>query len=190
MTPSFWRGRRVLLTGHTGFKGAWASIMLADLGAKVSAFSLPPPDQSQSVAIDRRPNSHCRQDCRSTRPVRRCSDLLLRPARDRHSHGRAGAGARRLPRSARNLQQQRHGFGESARHLTLRRRVKGDPRGDQRQGLREFRRRIGLQRGQPARGRRSVQRIERRDGDCRQELCREFLCAARRAGWLRRAAAM
>jgi CDP-glucose 4,6-dehydratase len=42
MTPSFWRGRRVLLTGHTGFKGAWASIMLADLGAKVSAFSLPP----------------------------------------------------------------------------------------------------------------------------------------------------
>jgi CDP-glucose 4,6-dehydratase len=42
MTPSFWRGRRVLLTGHTGFKGAWASLMLADLGAKVTAFSLAP----------------------------------------------------------------------------------------------------------------------------------------------------
>jgi CDP-glucose 4,6-dehydratase len=42
MTPSFWRGRRVLLTGHTGFKGAWASLVLADLGAKVTAFSLAP----------------------------------------------------------------------------------------------------------------------------------------------------
>lgn len=42
MTPEFWQGRRVLLTGHTGFKGAWASLMLADLGAKVTAFSLTP----------------------------------------------------------------------------------------------------------------------------------------------------
>lgn len=42
MTPSFWRGRRVLLTGHTGFKGAWASAMLAGLGAEVTAFSLTP----------------------------------------------------------------------------------------------------------------------------------------------------
>jgi CDP-glucose 4,6-dehydratase len=42
MTPDFWRGRRVLLTGHTGFKGAWASVMLAGLGAKVTAFSLAP----------------------------------------------------------------------------------------------------------------------------------------------------
>jgi CDP-glucose 4,6-dehydratase len=42
MTPSFWRGRRILLTGHTGFKGAWASLMLADLGAEVTAFSLAP----------------------------------------------------------------------------------------------------------------------------------------------------
>jgi CDP-glucose 4,6-dehydratase len=40
MTPSLWRGRRILLTGHTGFKGAWASLMLADLGAEVTAFSL------------------------------------------------------------------------------------------------------------------------------------------------------
>jgi CDP-glucose 4,6-dehydratase len=52
MTPSFWRGRRVLLTGHTGFKGAWASLLLADLGAEVTAFSLPPatePNLWQSI---------------------------------------------------------------------------------------------------------------------------------------------
>ena len=33
--PDFWAGRRVLLTGHTGFKGAWLSLWLQALGAKV-----------------------------------------------------------------------------------------------------------------------------------------------------------
>ena len=38
----FWQGRRVFLTGHTGFKGAWAALWLADLGAEVHGFALPP----------------------------------------------------------------------------------------------------------------------------------------------------
>ena len=42
MTPSFWNGRRVFLTGHTGFKGAWLSLWLAELSAKVSGYALPP----------------------------------------------------------------------------------------------------------------------------------------------------
>ena len=33
--PSFWRGRRVLVTGHTGFKGGWLCLMLHELGAEV-----------------------------------------------------------------------------------------------------------------------------------------------------------
>jgi CDP-glucose 4,6-dehydratase len=37
--PTFWRGRRVLLTGHTGFKGAWLSLWLQELGAAVTGFS-------------------------------------------------------------------------------------------------------------------------------------------------------
>jgi CDP-glucose 4,6-dehydratase len=37
----FWRGRRVLLTGHTGFKGAWAARWLHRLGAQVYGFALP-----------------------------------------------------------------------------------------------------------------------------------------------------
>jgi CDP-glucose 4,6-dehydratase len=37
---TFWRGRRVLLTGHTGFKGAWLSLWLQSLGAKVIGISL------------------------------------------------------------------------------------------------------------------------------------------------------
>jgi CDP-glucose 4,6-dehydratase len=39
---SFWRDRRVFLTGHTGFKGSWLSLMLHQLGATVAGFSLAP----------------------------------------------------------------------------------------------------------------------------------------------------
>lgn len=46
--PGFWAGRRVLLTGHTGFKGAWAAIWLARMGAKVTGLALA-PDQEPSL---------------------------------------------------------------------------------------------------------------------------------------------
>ncbi|MDO9408191.1 CDP-glucose 4,6-dehydratase [Patulibacter sp.] len=39
VAPAMWRGRRVLLTGHTGFKGAWLSLWLQALGAEVTGFS-------------------------------------------------------------------------------------------------------------------------------------------------------
>ncbi len=38
----YWRGRRVLVTGQTGFKGSWLCLWLQQLGAEVSAFALPP----------------------------------------------------------------------------------------------------------------------------------------------------
>ena len=38
----FWQNKKVLLTGHTGFKGSWLSLWLSDLGAKVFGFALPP----------------------------------------------------------------------------------------------------------------------------------------------------
>jgi CDP-glucose 4,6-dehydratase len=41
----FWRGKRVFLTGHSGFKGTWLSIWLHRLGAEVMGFSLPPDTQ-------------------------------------------------------------------------------------------------------------------------------------------------
>jgi CDP-glucose 4,6-dehydratase len=41
--PGFWRDRRVLLTGHSGFKGVWLTLWLQLLGARVSGFSGPPP---------------------------------------------------------------------------------------------------------------------------------------------------
>jgi CDP-glucose 4,6-dehydratase len=43
--PDFWRGKRVFLTGHTGFKGSWMSLWLQSLGAELTGFALQPPTQ-------------------------------------------------------------------------------------------------------------------------------------------------
>lgn len=41
-SPQFWTGKRVLLTGHTGFKGSWCALMLRHLGADVYGYALAP----------------------------------------------------------------------------------------------------------------------------------------------------
>jgi CDP-glucose 4,6-dehydratase len=43
INPTFWNGKRVLLTGHTGFKGSWLSLWLQSMGAQVVGFALEPP---------------------------------------------------------------------------------------------------------------------------------------------------
>ncbi len=51
--PSFWQHKRVLLTGHTGFKGAWLALWLQQLGAEVHGLALPPdPDQPLFPALE------------------------------------------------------------------------------------------------------------------------------------------
>lgn len=45
VNADFWRRRRVMVTGHTGFKGGWLSLWLQKLGSTVAGYSLPPPSE-------------------------------------------------------------------------------------------------------------------------------------------------
>jgi CDP-glucose 4,6-dehydratase len=51
--PDFWAGRRVLITGHTGFKGAWLSLWLQALGAEVSGLAPGPPTRPSLYELAR-----------------------------------------------------------------------------------------------------------------------------------------
>lgn len=48
-SPAFWAGKRVLVTGHTGFKGSWLTAWLTELGAQVAGLSLPHPPTVPSL---------------------------------------------------------------------------------------------------------------------------------------------
>lgn len=50
---AFWRGRRVFLTGHTGFKGGWLTLWLRSLGAEVCGYSLAPSTEPSLFATAR-----------------------------------------------------------------------------------------------------------------------------------------
>lgn len=51
MKPDFWAGKKVFLTGHTGFKGSWLSLWLQSLGAEITGYSLPPPTEPSLFAL-------------------------------------------------------------------------------------------------------------------------------------------
>ena len=76
----FWHGKRVLVTGHTGFKGAWLCLMLHILGAEVTGLALEPGEPSafgllgvggllrDSLMVDIRDPLHMRESVRKARP--------------------------------------------------------------------------------------------------------------------------
>ena len=45
MKRNFWKNKKVLITGHTGFKGSWLTLILSNLGAKVYGYALNPISQ-------------------------------------------------------------------------------------------------------------------------------------------------
>jgi CDP-glucose 4,6-dehydratase len=53
MNPQFWSGKRVFVTGHTGFKGSWLCMLLNSLGARVGGYALQPPTQPSLFALAR-----------------------------------------------------------------------------------------------------------------------------------------
>lgn len=53
MNPGFWSGKRVLLTGHTGFKGSWLSLWLQGLGVELAGYALKPPTDPSLFVLAR-----------------------------------------------------------------------------------------------------------------------------------------
>ena len=51
--PTFWAGKRVLVTGHTGFKGGWLTLWLARMGADVTGLALPPEGETNLFTLAR-----------------------------------------------------------------------------------------------------------------------------------------
>ena len=74
MSPAFWHGKRVLLTGHTGLKGGWLTLWLESMGAKVSGYSLPPPTEPSlcMVAGIEKSMASTREDVRNLAALKRC----------------------------------------------------------------------------------------------------------------------
>lgn len=69
---SFWAGKRVLLTGHTGFKGAWMALWLTELGADVTGFALPPETPFFDQLDLRERLTHVEGDLRDFAAVQAC----------------------------------------------------------------------------------------------------------------------
>ena len=65
-----YRGRRVLITGHTGFKGSWLASWLTELGAEVTGFGLPPSTTPNHWNLLRLPVKDIRGDIRDLAAVR------------------------------------------------------------------------------------------------------------------------
>ena len=72
LNPKIWQGKRVLVTGHTGFKGSWLTLLLRDLGAEVVGLSLPPEDPQSLYAgasVSQEVHSEFFQDIRDLKPI-------------------------------------------------------------------------------------------------------------------------
>ncbi|MFZ6744150.1 CDP-glucose 4,6-dehydratase [Undibacterium sp. JH2W] len=95
LDTEFWRGRRVLLTGHTGFKGAWLAYLLNNLGAELTGLSLAPntaPSLFTALKLEQGMRSHIGdirdaalvkqvvQDCQPEVVLHLAAQALVRPS--------------------------------------------------------------------------------------------------------------
>ena len=72
----FYKNKRVLITGHTGFKGSWMSFLMSELGAEVTGYSLEAPTNPNLfgvIELDKRVNSVI-GDVRDYDSLKKCFD--------------------------------------------------------------------------------------------------------------------
>ena len=139
--PASWQGRRVWLTGHTGFKGAWLALWLQSLGAEVHGFSAGPvgePSLYEVADVADGMAGDVRGDVRSKGEVRAA---VARARPDVVIHLAAQALVRRgLSQAGRDVHGQRHRHRQGARGAARRGAPRGRRRGDERQVLPQRRR--------------------------------------------------
>lgn len=92
--PAFWTGKRVLLTGHTGFKGGWLALWLHNLGAKVTGLALA-PETSPSLFALADVGSCCRSEIADLRDAAAVRDVVAAAAPELVLHLGAQALVRR-----------------------------------------------------------------------------------------------
>jgi CDP-glucose 4,6-dehydratase len=139
-----WQGRRVFLTGHTGFKGSWLALWLARKGARIRGFALDPSTAAKYVYGSKRrrcsrrhsrrceglPQSRssndriCPRGCFSPGSTAACPSLVCRPSghlrNQRHGHRPSpGGGQKDFKRAGGRLCNDRQGLPESRMGLAL-----------------------------------------------------------------------
>ena len=74
--PDFWRGKRVFVTGHTGFKGGWLCLWLQSMGAKVYGYSLAPPTEPNLFTVAQVADGMAHNDIADIRDAAKLADAM------------------------------------------------------------------------------------------------------------------
>lgn len=109
--PEFYRDKRVLVTGHTGFKGGWLIFWLNKLGARVCGYGLEPSELSLYRCIEGA--GLCQSQIGDVADFEHLSKVFddFRPEIVFHLAAQP-IGPRGLPRAADDLSHQCHGYGQ------------------------------------------------------------------------------